>query len=756
MHPQRSVTFSGEESSRFTRFAQFVISANISCTIKAEGRDPLTSRHLVIEGSLKGAVLDGYLRYVVVQEDGSGIEFWIAGSNSIRSVATSEIAFEFTAEAYAELAALAKRTLHYLPGVSADLNIGSAIWQRLDAAPTHQSEGELLFLLDCLEGSDEDLAREAALTLRSFSTFVVNRKSQQTLTEARLLEAFNVTIDRDTRVAIIEDLGYVGTHASIPALAQRAVDLGEEEQVRWAAGVALSRMPGQQVVEPLISLVASSAGWVAGGALLGLARHAGIENQSVLEGVFAPFLDSQQDERLQRYACLGLSRFEHLLPSTLRSLIGLLQRTDRDLGVRGFAALAISSCFTTMTAESRDEVSRAVADISASVPDDGAEPELVWGLEFLAELATLLELNGPSANLNIALAKRFDDWRSGYYSALAEYELAEEACRSGSLDDAMEHLQESAHLLGQLKGQNSADEETIRFRREIVHARGALQATIAGWKTALDADEVLTLSRDLDEVAEVYARYSRPGRSTNTAIKRLSLRETEYIRQTHRLLQVLKLAMRLDADVRAFSPSSAEVGGSVARLGDALGSLRSQATTDTPLGRRRFLEEAASIADRLRLALKLQHTEPSDLLEAASELRSAVERGTWPMPARACPVGGLGRGTIDVLKEDVPGQGTEPAPYMFPHDSPAVLNVVADLKEMAPGGKTLAEVLCVVAGQELSQRLDAVEGPVRVTFVLPNVLSPAAATRCDLLLVFSARDCQQTAARQTVYLRRQM
>ncbi|MCG7877179.1 MAG: hypothetical protein N0E42_04335 [Candidatus Thiodiazotropha endolucinida] len=76
------VMFTGEESARFTRLAVLAGDAGISLFADVVGREPLTSRLVRIRGTVTNARLDGYMRYIVVEDDGAiNVKYWVGGSN---------------------------------------------------------------------------------------------------------------------------------------------------------------------------------------------------------------------------------------------------------------------------------------------------------------------------------------------------------------------------------------------------------------------------------------------------------------------------------------------------------------------------------------------------------------------------------------------------------------------------------------------------------------------------------------------------
>src|SRR5262245_35719812 len=108
--------FLGEESARFTRFARASMSAGIGEIVATvEGREPLTSRPVTITGALRSCELDGYIRYITVEECDTGIAHNIGGSNATRSVAARRVVFSITDDQRRRLEAWARSGGVYVP-----------------------------------------------------------------------------------------------------------------------------------------------------------------------------------------------------------------------------------------------------------------------------------------------------------------------------------------------------------------------------------------------------------------------------------------------------------------------------------------------------------------------------------------------------------------------------------------------------------------------------------------------------------------
>jgi hypothetical protein len=384
------------------------------------------------------------------------------------------------------------------------------------------------------------------------------------------------------------------------------------------------------------------------------------------------------------------------------------------------------------------------------------EPEAVWALEFLAELATLLELHDKSAELYAGLSVLFDDWRGSYYEALGLYERGESLVRELS-NQAVVSYQAALEVLQAIGTTDDDAKQAIEFRSEIIRARMLLQQALYDWETTFDPVQLDVLADHLLSVARIFARYGRAVPPVE-GVKRLSDRELEYLNGTRRMVEIMASVVSLEALQRRGSSSMEAYRAKVRNIADALKVL-SGMFDQLARGPRQLAREATDTVNRILGIMENPQATPTQFERSVAalseELRDKFRSSTWPMPARACPIGGLGRGTLSPIAEDISGDGSVERPYLLPADSPPVFNVLAEITEMAPGGSTRAYVQCNTAGQTVEQPVHAVEGPVRCTFLLPDVLSTVTATRCNFALVFDAKDCSQISGQLEIFIRRE-
>jgi HEAT repeat protein len=703
-----------------------------------------------LRGFVTGVLLEGYRRHFVLREEAAEIEYWIAGSNSTRSIAAHSVVFELLPDDERELLDYANTSGHMpVPGLVHKQTGIDSVLAALDAAPRQKDEATLDFVLSCLENEDEVIITEAVQVLRAFESLINSNGQLQTRTEQRLLKAMRSAPDA-VLIYMAEDLGYIGTEASTPALGTLLSDGSQVDDVRWACAIALGRLPGDQVVDALLDGLTSEHEWTVAAALLGLSRRAVARNQSVLEPVFGWKLSALAPPLIRRYACLGLSRFDELSAAQLDALTEILgDGSDASpLELKGYAALALSSCLRRCPDTVIKQCERLVDELTRSLPRQKIEPETVWALEFLAELATLLELNDASAQCHAVLSTCFSDWRAPYYKALSKYAEAE-GLTPYDKNKAGELFAEALSVLPKVQDTYVDDRATVSFRREIVEARVKMHEVVSRWIDAVDPRHLPGLADELRAVGAVYARYSQPGHLGGQGLKQLSEREREYLNSTRRLVDAMADLVRVDAALRMTHTDIEAIRRKLLDIAEKLRPLKDEFNNNLARSLFRLVDDVLQRIGVLHAALRSRQDSAEDdqLRSSVLELRSLFSRATWPMPARACPISGLGRGTLRVMKEDVPGDGTADSPYLYLEGTPAILNVITEIAEMAPGGSTKATVICkgpadVTIGE---QPVPIVEGTFRATFDLGQ-LSPRASTLFRLFLVFAASDCTQTAA----------
>jgi hypothetical protein len=755
------IRFGGEESARFSTFAGALDEQRIEAYVTVKGREPLTSRAIEVEGTAGKGVLNGYQRYFILREKGSEVEYQIAGSNSTRSIASSQVDFALADEDFGELVGHARATGTVVPGCGLEGPWFPQEFVSIDQMMSSKNEANARRLLSYLFASDEKVVREAALALRGFASVITQSNSLQADAEGALIGTLCRTPSRDNRVFIVEDLGYVGTTASFEPVSDLLGNANEDADIRWAAAIALGRLPArglpiESLIQGLLNGLNKSGLWTKAAVLLSLSRRANPLSQDVLESCFVDHLSADKEALLWRYACLGLSRFERLKPKSMYMLRDVLLEPHTPADIRGYASMAILATLRGAPDGYRIQLTKLLQTATLKNLGPQVEPETMWGMEFIGDLASLLELHVLSRNVHEILSTRFNDWRAGYHRSISLYEAAEAEVRDGQSERAVDLLQGAAQELPAEGDLPHDARDAIRFRKDLVRARQQLNEIMRKWDEVVLAEDVLELRKELRSIIKIYARYSM-STGKATGVKQLAAHELQYIKNTIQLLNVLMLLLDVDTAARTQGASIEDIGSAVDNALSNLSPLKTKFEEDFAVS----LNELVSLSiDNLEALNQYFVTEqnPSNkrrkLRAILLDLRTSFQRATWPMPARICPVFGLGKGVVRVLKEDLQGEGTEERPFLYPPSSSVILNVQAQIFEMVPGGGTRPVVSCQVSDRVLREDLPIVEGPYSTSFVIREPLSPVVSLRVTVNLHFEARDCNQIVATVSVYLRR--
>lgn len=762
----KSFQFNGEESARFTRFAKSCIEAEVEAQVEVIGRDPLTSRPVSINGIVTDAKLDRYIRYIVVKETNSGIVYWIAGSNSTRSIASRSVIFSIDPTHVETLKQYGNSVPLQVPRIRRHQDPEDDLLWTIEKSVEELSDQNLDLLLKSITHHDSRVGLEAALTLRAFSDFIRERTDRQSKTEAIILESLSQIENEATQCALAENLGYFGKSDSVDALAILLNNDDTKDHVRWATAVALGRLPGVDVEKHLVpALTSSSHEWTKVALVLAIARNAAESDRAVLETLYRDLLGAENTGIVIRYACLGLSRFATHENETAELLIVVLGDDQIGIDVRGYSALAVASALPSYSEDRVGHLKRILGRFSRQNPIDMADPEAVWGVEFLAELASILEQNEVSASLNGLLAGHFDDWRTGYYTCMKYYEQGESAVRRNGGDDAILEYEKALAFLkphrtvDAVKGLPPEAVATMQFRNDIVQSRQKLQMIIRDWMDAVRPVDLKGLASEISPVYQGYRRYATMAANIGPD-RQLVDREIAYIRNTSDLVAVIQMLIQFDHKLQTAqvtNPAVIDILSDLTGIIERLEKLKNRFKS----GFAQSLHELVTIllADLGGLENSMKKTDISSLdvlrlgRSAISGVRGAFWNASWPMPGRACPVYGLGRAKFTIKTEDLFGKGTEKEPFIFPDGAPIVIPISVHIYEMAPGGATTLQLNYSMAQKKYSIGIPIVEDQYTCTVHLDEKLSPYSPLRLDINLEFRARDCTQKAEEKAIYVK---
>ncbi|MDX6575424.1 MAG: hypothetical protein QOE96_1377 [Blastocatellia bacterium] len=743
-----SFSFLGEESARFTRFASVCQSQGIPLRVFAMGREPLSSRPVTITGAVVDTNLTGYVRNITIQDPRTALRTRVGGSNATSSVAAKSVVFELTEFDEKTLADWGRETSTYIPRICVDGQFSA--YGKLEEITNHPTQDGVQEVCAQLAADDSALALEAALTLRSFTGFINSFPRLQSQVESQIIEAAKSVTDRDIRVALIEDLGYLGGDSSKATLVH-FIDNAIDDQSAWAATIALGRLPGSDVLEPLIRAASLQDTNARAAALLSLSRRVDRDNRAVLEPIFSEQLKTGAPEIFIRYGCLGLSRFSEFDAKTWTGLVEVFGNHEIPLSSRGYAALAISGAFGTSPLAVRESILAVLPDFAEIQTPNLQDYASLWALEYISELSSIVELSDLSARLYGLLSTLFEDWRSKYYSSLRAYELAEAQSRA---DDGMTAVFLFQQAVNTLRGiQESLPDEaaaTVEFRRNVITTRLRLQAAFGDWRDMHDATSLDGLKDTFQKIRSSFQGYARGGVSLG-AERRLVEREIAYIRGMSELIFVVEHLVYLDSIMRNENLADLQMVSArqvcslaIERVNGIVGLFEAAHAVTL----HRVVREVGTLLaaiERILAATDLPVPEQAGLIrQKLLVARELFGSSSWPMPGRACPIYGLGRAVLGVRRADLAGSGTADDPFLFPVGQSVLLPVYVRVVEMAPGGSSRLIVRESIGQRNVIREIPIVEDE----YPIPLTLEDSDLTYRQPVHVsahFESRDCTQAA-----------
>jgi len=740
--------FTGEESSRFVKFADVALEAGIELKVDIQGRDPLTSEHLRIVGEVIDVWWDGYIRAIQVVDERTNAEYDVGGSNATRSIAASRVTFKLTDNKAHQLRGATRAPPKtFIPGLSEVQTESEKVLEEIVNASKDgvESVPKLLeYLEDNQYQDDTDILEEIATSIRALEETINNSADLRQNVEQTILDVLPDIDYRLPRIYFIEVLGYIGTEQSLTYLRNLLVEDSNDDHIRWAAAIALGRLPSEKVIEPIFEGLESDHKWTVAGCLLQLTRRTDEVTHSRLESTFSDYLTADSDPLFKQYACLGLSRIENISSDTSEALAELLKDPSEEIEVKGYTALALTACIRESDEEFIMDMSTIVADLSTDF--EISSSVAILGVEYLAELASFLGENSKAADLHERLSEVYTNWKERYHRAYSVYYRAEAEIKEGDSGRANELLTQALQSMpsGDLPDESQA---AIEFRRKILDARLSIQRVVNNWENVIQVDRLERLVEDVERAERIYTRYSQ-GRANVQNSKELSARQTEYVGAMREITEIIEVFLRMDIQRRRGDLNHIEVHENLRLIANVAGDLRPALEDNLANDLVSTIDEIERMASRVSRVFedssKSDEAKSEAIRDLLEEVKATFVTTTWPMPARTCPVSGLGRGSITLRTDKVEGTGTYEDPYAFPADGPALLNIIVEIDEMAPGSRTTPIIEFERTGVTETTEIPVREGSYTDTHKIPNEsLSPREPLKSTIKLIFQNPDCQQ-------------
>ncbi len=497
------VHFRGEESARFVAFAHLCIAANIGAEVRLEGFEPASNRRVALRGTVQDAHQEGYVRTLTVRSD-DALLYSIGGNNAtLEDIACEQITFIMGLDQFVRLQERADSGQH-VPGVKSNTVAGKRWLDLEDLLSGARSVEDIRALVRLIGNSDGEMSRGASRSLRSFHRELIRDRALSLEIEAEAIECLRSSEDLDTRVALLESIGYFGSHAGRQVCADIVSDRSRHAHERWAAVVSLSRLGAGNKIAVLDAACGDEDLQVRTAAALGRAQQLEPIGRRTERVLVKSLL--KEDDEVPRHVCAALARLHSPRGATLKGLVAVAISDHSTLIQAGSVASCLVGWLPRVSAGGRRRLRLRLEAFINSVRTPCESPSEIWALEYLAELSSALGAFDLSRKYFELCSQSCSDWKASYYAALACYESGEEYRVKGRRSLSLEEFTRSAKLLSSLQG---GDPLTVAFRADVVAAR--IRIARASMLIPADAD-TSQIERAIDELLaarSLYARYMR-------------------------------------------------------------------------------------------------------------------------------------------------------------------------------------------------------------------------------------------------------
>ena len=241
--------------------------------------------------------------------------------------------------------------------------------------------------------------------------------------------------------------------------------------------------------------------------------------------------------------------------------------------------------------------------------------------------------------------------------------------------------------------------------------------------------------------------------------RQLADREISYIKNTADLVAVIKMLIELDGYVSDPSTTDNDLQRIIMSLHiiiDHIKKLQKSFKNSFSQSLQTLIENSLVYLKEIESGLSSEELVLPDKLRFArttmSQIRTVFWRASWPMPARACPLYGLGRASLSIRSEGIKGIGTQDDPLIFPPNQPPALLISVRIFEMAPGGATTLELIYKIGGTANNINIPIVEDQYVCSIHLDKPVPNYTSVSLECALIFRARDCTQQADNKVIYL----
>lgn len=782
------MTFTGEESDRFVRFAEAIMNYSKEPVVRVVGREPITSTDVLLEGIVQSTTFNGYIRNFMLRT-ADGRIFSVGGSNATMEIAANTVTFLGVPPMFAPSKLSGEELRNAVESLGDSENDDLPTLVKIKNSSSFLSQEDKLFvvsriaevvkilkpvsrgevvdllyllgnpeairlLLSLTNDPDENVRALVFLRIRGLERLIKNTGEQLVEECVSTLMQGLKDPSADVRTYAAEDLGYIYNSKAV-SLMIGILPAEEADHVRWAIVIALGRVNDPGAVIPVLMDRAKNDTFdrVRQAALLGISRQ-GItvweKDPSILDILDSILKTRGEDER--SYAAYTLGQIGQPSVPYVGSLIQAL--SDKSIAVRSNACLALLK-LSDWISENLPEIKSSLELFSRSDCKENTSPYYYWYLEYAAQLASAFEWHDFAAECFFRLSGQCSDWRRPYYSSLAKYELAESACEHGNLEESSRLLFEADKLIRERKDFPVDALEGIQFRKLVIDARKDIIGGLQAWDVAVGTDYE-AVKAFFNSAFRIYSLISLPKENLSSENKRLTKREKEVL-STLKFIAFFGVQF---ADIRlATQKGDLETARNI--LDDVKASVNELTRLMGPESTaylHQLVQKIRSEVSQMLARLDADHDKKSParvIQEGINAIKNAYLATAFPSIAVGCPVAGLGKAYIVVrIFGGKGGDGSDDScPLLFPCDVKLVINVEVRVEKRTRAGDRLVFAYRDRNGRDLEQDIPVREGPFG-PIKLDYGLVPPSYTPLDytMTLTFKGPYCEQEVDKRTIWI----
>lgn len=788
------IVFTGEESDRFVRLAIKLQDLGLEPYVVVVGREPITRTNVTLGGLVTNTIFEGYIRYLTIKT-ADDREYNVGGSNATESIASESVTFrnvpselggdrldedrvskildDFEAKNNNPVFLISQlRTNLRFFGESTKELISARLKRHLqeqdvevkrelvDLIASYNTTETIRLLLELFDDDAPEVRTDVALRLRGLEKVIKSSPDLYAASVNALIKALHDDCE-EVRIYSAEDLGYIQSEDAVSHLVE-ILKNDQSKDARWSAAIALGRISSKSSVPFLVQSTLEDEYYrVRQSCLLSLGRLGqeayaaspnlvGTLGKSLIEGPAS----------IKGYAAFALGQLESPSIEYIGQLIETLSPNLSELETRYYyhiqnnAVLALGRLADWIKAGEVHAIENKLKESLVTEEErEKKSPYYLWFLEYAAELASTLELHGLAKDYYHRLSENSTDWRKHYYRGIAHYETGEEFAEEQDVERAIRYLEQAISDFNKCGTIPPEAEQGLRFRQQMATARKLLLEGLSEWVDQVGDNYEQTKAK-FENARKIYSAFVTGVSRSVEGNKQLTQKEKEFIYGLRVVANLGTEFVEIEEALNKTQLPSAKTKLAYVKseIETLIGRLKKENVNYLKTLGERILEKITGCLDDLT---DKPVSDVQIIMKALGEIRQTFLGSSFPLPARMCPIVGLGKARIVFrIPGSAGGSGERQVPYVFPSNQKLVLVADVYVDERTRSGDQLIFYYQDKGGSTQSRIIPVAEGSYPVTIDYGVDAPSYEPIPYVMELLFRGRDCEQMAFQKELWIQR--